>query len=84
MQFPGHRISQKGNKQYRTMKSIPWAILTFRSPILMAAIPCEHFLFQAKSIEDERSKWPFFGVDREELFFPYSWLEIDIIGASWG
>lgn len=68
MQFPGHRISQKGNKQYRTMKSMFWAILTFWSPILMTAIPGEHFFTSSKqSIEDKRSKLPFFGVDIEEI-----------------
>lgn len=32
------------------MKSIFWAILTFRSPILMTAIPGEHFLLQANNL----------------------------------
>lgn len=64
------------------MKSIPWAILTFRSPTLMTAIPGEHFLHQANNLLRTKGQ-NCLSLGLTE-FFTYSCLEIDIIGASCG
>lgn len=62
------------------MKAIPWALLTFGSPLLMTAIPYERFLVH--KVEGTRSAVAFLSwVDLKQLF-TYSGLEVEALVFS--